>query len=85
MDGDSSGSNVRQGAAIISAVLFVGVSNVQSRDRPLAAHVGFHAVTEKVCGMLLNHRVYQTSKSYAHDKSRGIKPYGLEKDDIGKV
>ena len=28
VDGDSSGSNVRQGAAIVSAVFFVGVSNV---------------------------------------------------------
>lgn len=47
MDGDRSGcGHIRQGAAIVSAVLFIRVCYVEPGYRAAGAHIRLHAETE---------------------------------------
>lgn len=52
VNGDSGRSDIRQCAAVVSAVFLVGICYVQSRYRPLGAHVGLHAETESIRALL---------------------------------
>lgn len=58
MDGNRGGRrDIRQGAAVVPAVLFVRVRDVEPGYRAVAAHVRFHAETES--------RMARVSRSHA--------------------